>query len=525
MTTALGAAPVPRTLDASVVHRLLSTLDVASPAGQSEIVSPFTGTPMGSLPQASAADVDDAVSALRAGQESWAQLPVAERARVLLRFHDLVLARRDEGLDIVQAEVGKSRRDAAEEMLDLLLVSRHYARDAQRLLRPRRHRGVLPLATGVVELHVPRGVVGVLSPWNYPLALVSGDVLPALVAGNAVLVKPDHRTTLTALWQVGLMHEAGVPRDVVRLVPGDGAVVGPLVVDRVDYVMFTGSTPVGRQVAARCGERLVGCSLELGGKNAMIVRADADVRKAAEIAVRGSFTNAGQLCISMERIYIHDAVYDTFVVALCDRVAALEFATGIGWGGTIGSLISPEQRARVQAHVDDAVAAGARVLAGGRSRPDLGPAFFEPTVLDGVTEEMSLCRNETFGPVVALYRVHSDEEAIRRANDTVYGLNASVVTRDLAAGQAVARRLRAGTVNVNEAYGAAWGSTRAPMGGMGDSGLGRRHGDEGLLKYTEAQTIATQRVLGLGTPPGLSDERWLGMLTMSLAAMKKLGLK
>jgi succinate-semialdehyde dehydrogenase/glutarate-semialdehyde dehydrogenase len=161
--------------------------------------------------------------------------------------------------------------------------------------------------------------------------------------------------------------------------------------------------------------------------------------------------------------------------------------------------------------VDHAVAAGARVLAGGRSRPDLGPAFFEPTVLDGVTEEMSLCRNETFGPVVALYRVHSDEEAIRRANDTVYGLNASVVTRDLAAGQAVARRLRAGTVNVNEAYGAAWGSTRAPMGGMGDSGLGRRHGDEGLLKYTEAQTIATQRVLG--------------MLTMSLAAMKKLGLK
>ena len=268
-------------------------------------------------------------------------LDAAQRSVAILgeSFHDLVLARRDEGLDIVQAEVGKSRRDAAEEMLDLLLVSRHYARDAQRLLRPRRHRGVLPLATGVVELHVPRGVVGVLSPWNYPLALVSGDVLPALVAGNAVLVKPDHRTTLTALWQVGLMHEAGVPRDVVRLVPGDGAVVGPLVVDRVDYVMFTGSTPVGRQVAARCGERLVGCSLELGGKNAMIVRADADVRKAAEIAVRGSFTNAGQLCISMERIYVHDAVYDTFVAALCDRVAALEFATGIGWGGTIGSLV------------------------------------------------------------------------------------------------------------------------------------------------------------------------------------------
>ncbi len=514
-----------RTLDAAVVHRLLSTLEVDSPAAESEIVSPFTGVAMGALPQASAADVDDAVGALRAGQESWADLPVAERARILLRFHDLVLAKRDEGLDIVQAEVGKSRRDAMEEMLDLLLVSRHYARDAERLLRPRRHRGVLPVLTGVVERHVPRGVVGVLSPWNYPLALVSGDTLPALVAGNAVLVKPDHRTTLTALWQIELMHEAGVPRDVVRIVPGDGAVVGPLVVDRVDYVMFTGSTQVGRTVAARCGERLIGCSLELGGKNAMIVRADADVRRAAEIAARGSFTNAGQLCVSMERIYVHDAVYEAFARALVERTRSLSYATGIGWDGRIGCLISADQCGRVRAHVDDAVARGAVVLAGGHARPDLGPSFFEPTVIEGVTEDMALCRGETFGPVVSLYRVHSDEEAIRRANDSEFGLNAAVVTRDRAAGQAVARRLRSGTVNVNEAYGATWGSTRAPMGGMGASGLGRRHGDEGLLKYTQSQTIATQRALGLGTPRGLSDEQWLGALTMSLAVMKRLGLK
>lgn len=520
-----AVADVHGSVDPGVVARLLGTLDVAAPAGESTVVSPFTGVPLATIPQASAADVDDAVAALRAGQEQWAQVPVGERARIVLRLHDALLAGREEGLDVGQAESGKSRRDAMEELVDICLVARHYAREACRLLRPQRHLGLFPLAVGVVEHHVPHGVVGVLSPWNYPFTLVGGDVIPALLAGNTVLLKPDHRTTLTALWLVEQFHRAGVPRDVLRVVPGDGTVVGPMVVDRVDYVMFTGSTRVGREVAARCGERLIGCSLELGGKNAMIVRADADVRRAAEIATRACFTNAGQLCISVERLYVHDAVYDDFRAAFAERTATLTFATGVGWEGTVGSLISPDQLARVRAHVDDAVAAGAVVVAGGRARPDLGPAFFEPTILEGVTERMSLCRNETFGPVVALYRVHSDEEAIRRANDSVFGLSASVVTRDRAAGRAIARRLRAGTVNVNEAYGAAWGSTAAPMGGMGDSGLGRRHGAEGLLKYTEAQTVATQRFLGLGTPPGFTDERWMNTLATGVALLKRMGLK
>jgi succinate-semialdehyde dehydrogenase/glutarate-semialdehyde dehydrogenase len=412
-----------------------------------------------------------------------------------------------------------------EELLDVCLTARHYARDAARLLRPRRHRGVFPLVVGVTQYQQPKGVVGFLAPWNYPLTLAVSDALPALMAGNTALVKPDIQTTLTALWVVDLLVQAGLPRDVIRVVPGDGPVVGPLVIDRVDYVMFTGSTRVGREVASRCGERLIGCSLELGGKNAMIVRADADAERAAEIAARACFSNAGQLCISMERIYVHDSLYDDFARAFAARVDGMTLQAGVGWASDMGSLISEKQLVRVQQHVDDAVTRGARVLAGGKARPDVGPYFFAPTVLDGVTDDMILCDEETFGPVVALYRVHSDEEAIRRANDTAYGLNAAVVTRDRRQGRTIARRLQAGTVNVNEGYGPAWGSTRAPMGGMGASGLGRRHGDEGLLKYTESQTVAVQRMLGFGPHFGWDDERWMTTMASVFAAMKSLGLK
>jgi succinate-semialdehyde dehydrogenase/glutarate-semialdehyde dehydrogenase len=265
--------------------------------------------------------------------------------------------------------------------------------------------------------------------------------------------------------------------------------------------------------------------MELGGKNAMIIRADADPERAAEIAVRACFSNAGQLCISMERIYVNVDVHDAFLAAFVRRTRALRLGTQIGWGSDMGSLISEDQVARARRHVDDAVSRGAKVLAGGHARPDIGPWFFEPTILANVTEGMEVCDEETFGPVVAVHPVHSDDEAVRLANDTEYGLNAAVIGRDRRAAQAVARRLRAGTVNVNEGYAAAWGSIRAPMGGMGQSGLGRRHGDEGLLKYTQAQTVATQRVLGLGAPAGWSDERWASTLLAAVTTMKRIGLK
>ncbi len=510
-------------LDRDLVTRLLSQLDATGE--RFPVIAPFSGMVECELPSSTVDDVDRAVQRLRGGQVAWAALPVRDRARVLLRFHDLVMARRDEGLDIIQAETGKARRDAMEEVLDVCINARHYARDARRLLRPRRHAGALPALVGVTEFRVPKGVVGVLSPWNYPLSLSAGDAIPALMAGNAVLLKPDVQTTLTAAWAMELLIEAGVPRNVITIAPGDGPVVGPMVIDRVDYVMFTGSTRVGREVAARCGERLIGCSLELGGKNAMIVRADADPERAAEIAVRACFSNAGQLCISMERLYVHHAVCDDFTRAFTAAVASMTMASGLGWSGQMGSLTSQRQLDRVLGHVKDAVDRGASVLAGGKLRPDLGPFAMEPTVLEGVTEDMIVCDEETFGPVVALYRVADDEEAVRLANDSPYGLNASVVTRARRAGRPIARRLPAGSVNGNAGFGASWASVRAPMGGMGDSGLGRRHGDEGLLKYTESQTIAEQRMLGLGAPRGWSDERWMGTLAAAIGTMKRLGLK
>jgi succinate-semialdehyde dehydrogenase/glutarate-semialdehyde dehydrogenase len=470
-------------------------------------------------------DVDAAYASARRAQPAWADLSVRERCRIVLRFHDLVLAHRDEALDILQWENGKARRDAVEEVVDVAITARHYARNSAKLLRPRHRRGAVPGAVGVLELRHPKGVVGVIAPWNYPLTLAVSDAIPALIAGNAVVLKPDLQTSLIALWAVDLLRQAGLPRDVMQVVIGDGPDLGPLVIDRSDYVMFTGSTRVGREVAQRCGERLIGCSLELGGKNAMIVRADARVDRAAEIATRACFANSGQLCVSMERAYIQDAVYDEFVAAFVSHTTGLMLKSGIGWGADVGSLISARQRDRVMAYIDDAVARGARVLAGGRPRPDIGPYFVEPTILDRVVPGMALCAEETFGPVVALQRVASDDEAVELANDTAYGLHSVILTRDAAAGRRLAARLRVGTVSINEAHGPAWGSTRAPMGGVGDSGLGRRHGEEGLLKYTESQAIATQRILGFSAPSGVSDERWGGLLTGAIGLMKRLGLK
>lgn len=487
--------------------------------------SPINGAEIGRIPQSDTADVTTAFGLARTAQERWAAVPVSERARILLTFHDLVLSRRDEGLDIVQWETGKARKDALEELLDVCAQARYYARDAVRLLKPRRVRSSFPGAVTVKVHHHPKGVVGIIAPWNYPLTLAVSDAIPALLAGNTVVIKPDTQTTITALWVLHLLHSAGLPRGVLNVVAGEGEVLGPTLVRESDYVMFTGSTRVGRLIAAQCGEQLIGCSLELGGKNAMIVRADVDVERASETALRACFANSGQLCISMERMYVHTDVYDRFMTRFVERVRAMRLQVSVGWGSDMGSLISAEQLATITAHVDDAVSRGATVLAGGRHRPDLGPFAFEPTVLADVRDDMMVCRNETFGPVVSVYRVADDDDAVARANDTDYGLNASVLTGDLKAGAAVARRLMAGTVNVNEGYASAWSATRAPMGGMKDSGLGRRHGDEGLLKYTESQTVAVQRMMGFGAPSGWSDRKWGDSLTLAIKTMKNLGIK
>jgi len=468
---------------------------VAVPAegrDKARVTSPLTGEAVGEVPVGTADDVAAAVAASRAVQAGWAELPARQRAAVLLRYHDLVLDAQDELMDLIQAENGKARVWAFEEIMDQAVTARYYARLAPRALRPHRRLSALPGLVSTREHHIPKGVVGIISPWNYPLVLAVSDALAALVAGNGIVIKPDSQTPFTALRAFELLEQAGLPEGLVQVVTGPGRTVGTAIVESADYMMFTGSTATGRTVARQAGERLIGMSAELGGKNAMVVTDDVDLDRAVEGAVVASFANTGQLCISIERIYVSEPIAERFTEALGARVRELRLGADQAYGPEVGALASQDQLDKVRAHVDDAVAKGARVVAGGTHRPDVGPLFYEPTVLTGVTAEMDLYRDETFGPVVAVYPVASDDEAVAQANDTEYGLNASVYCGDAGRGRAIAGRILAGTVNVNDGYSSAWASLDAPMGGMKASGLGRRHGREGLLKYTESRTVAVR---------------------------------
>lgn len=521
-----GRTPLglPASLTPELRRRLTALVSASGDEAPVTTHAPFGGDPLAELPQSTPDDVAGAAAAAREAQRAWAATSVAERARVFLRLHDLVLDARDELMDLVQAENGKARRDAFLEVADIAVTCRYYARTAPAALGPSRRSGLIPGLTAVRELRHPKGLVAVISPWNYPLSLGAGDTIPALLAGNAVVQKPDTQTALTALRVLELARRAGVPADLWQVVLGHGSAIGPALLDEADYVMFTGSTASGRNIAAEAGRRLVDCSLELGGKNALVVLDDADVDRAVEGAVRACFSSTGQLCISAERMYVAEGIADTFLPRFVEAVQALRIGPGYDFEHQVGSLTNEHQLEVTRRHVDEAVAAGATVLAGGRARPDLGPWFYEPTVLTGVTPGMACYAEETFGPVVSVYRVASEDEAVARANDSRYGLNASVWTRSPRRGWAVASRLRAGTVNVNEAYAAAWGSIDAPMGGMGDSGMGRRHGTQGLLKYTEAQTVARQRLVNLAPPlRELGDDGFAAVMTSALRLLKSIG--
>lgn len=487
-----------------------------------EVEKPFTGEALGRVPRCTGEDVEAAIGRARVAQATWRGTSFTERKRVLLRFHDLVLARQDEILDLIQLESGKARRHAFEEVLDVAIVARYYANTARRHLRSRRRRGALPLLTAAWEHRHPVGVVAIIAPWNYPFTLGVSDATPALAAGNAVVVKPDSQTPFSTLWGAWLLEEAGLPPGLFEVVTGAGSDLGDPLIGGSDHLMFTGSTATGRKVAAQAAQNLIPCSMELGGKNAMIVMDDASLGRAVEGATRALFSNAGQLCISVERLMVHESVADEFTRRLVERTRAMRLDAGLDYRAQMGSLVSGTQLNTVREHVEDATAKGATVLAGGRPRPDIGPYFHEPTLLDGVREGMACFEEETFGPVAAVSTFATEEEAIAGANASDYGLNFSLWTADAARGRRVAAQLEAGTVNVNEGYAAAWGSVDAPMGGMKGSGLGRRHGAHGIQKYTEEQTVAVQRVLPIAPPRHVGQRPWGTAMTASLRLLRRL---
>src|SRR4051812_12092229 len=524
----LRVAPASTATDSPLLPERVAALTRRATAGGASPVetrAPATGARIADLPQSDTRDIDSAFARARAAQREWARRPLRERTAVFGRLHDLVLRRQAEILDILQTETGKARRHAFEEVADVAINCRYYARTAAKTLESKRRAGALPLITTAREVRHPKGVVLVISPWNYPLALSVSDALPALIAGNAVVSRPDNQTALTTLWAHELAEQAGLPEDVWQVVLGRGRSIGGELIARADFVDYTGSTATGRTIAEQAAARFVSCSLELGGKNPMLVLDDADVDRAADGAIRACFSSAGQLCESIERIYVMDAVHDAFVERFLVNVEAMRLGAELTYDSDMGSLTFARQLESIQAHVEDARNKGATVLAGGRPRPDLGPYFYEPTVLTGVTPDMQVHREETFGPVVSIYRVYTEEEALGQANDTAYGLNASIWTKNVRRGQRLAERLRTGSVNINEGYAAAWGSVDAPSGGVGDSGLGRRHGADGIRKYTDVQTIAVQRLVPIAPLVGMSEETWARTLSVALWTMRRLGVK
>ncbi|MFC7236132.1 succinic semialdehyde dehydrogenase [Halosegnis marinus] len=479
------------------------------------VEAPFTGDEFATLPLGDERDVETAFDAAREAQGAWEARDPAERADILLEFHDLLFEESGPLLDLMVEESGKARRHGYEELLDAALCARHYAYRAEGYLADESRKSPMP---GLVDVEVnyrAKGVVGVISPWNYPLTLAVSDAVAALLAGNTVVLKPAEQTTYTALAALRLLREAGLPRDVFHVVPGTGPDVGESLVANSDYLCFTGSGATGSIVAAQAGEHLIDCSLELGGKNPAVVFPDADLDKAVRGLIRGCFTNAGQLCIAVERLYVHEDVRAEFTEKFVAAAERLDARAGDDWGVEMGSLVSADQLEKVSSHVEDARDAGAEVLTGGEALPEVGPYFYAPTVLTDVTGEADLHDQETFGPVVSVYGFEDTDEVVARANDSEYGLNASVWSGDAERGREVARRIDCGTANVNEAYAPAFIAHDAPMGGMGDSGVGRRHGPDGFYRFTEPQTLATQERGEIDAPPGV-PYKWYA------AAMKRL---
>ena len=453
--------------------------------------SPATLEPVGEFEARTASDVHEALEIARKAQRDWAALPIAERGRYLQRAVRALLARQDEFVAVIRRETGKPEAEAlAVEVLAACDALSFYAKRAKRILADR----TVPLhLLKTKKLRIsyrPLGVVGIITPWNFPFLLALNPTAQALMAGNAVLLKPSEATPFSGQIVEEIFRAAGLPQGVFQCLLGDGETGRALVDAGCDKISFTGSVATGRKVAEACGRQLIPCTLELGGKDPMLVCADADLERAAAGAVYGAFSNAGQVCVSTERVYVADSVADEFVRKVVAKTA--ELRQGAEGEADVGPMIWPAQLDTVERHVSEAVAKGARVLAGGRRNPDSNGLFFEPTVLVDVDHDMAIMREETFGPVLPIMRVRDEEEGLRLANDTRYGLNANVWTRDKRRGVELAKQIQAGSAVVNDCM-LTYGIAESPFGGRKDSGIGQVNGEIGLRSYCYAQSIAVDR--------------------------------
>jgi acyl-CoA reductase-like NAD-dependent aldehyde dehydrogenase len=480
-----------------------------------EVENPATGEVIATVDVVEPDAIAELVLRARRAQPGWEALGFEGRAQILDRCRKWIVDNSDRVVETIVSETGKAWEDAQIAELGYAAGAfGFWAKNAERFLAEERVRTGSPFVKGrkLVVRYVPVGVVGVIGPWNYPLTNSFGDCIPALAAGNAVILKPSEVTPLTSLLMGEMLRECGLPEGVYQVAPGFGETAAALI-DEVDFVMFTGSTATGRKVMERAARTLTPLALELGGNDPMIVCADADLERAANAAVHYSMQNAGQTCVATERAYVEEPVYDEFVSLVTRKVAELRQGAPHGPGSVdLGAMIHPPQSDVVDAHVKDAVDKGARVVVGGH-RSDANGHYYEPTVLVDVDHTMDCMRDETFGPTLPIMRVADADEAVRLANDTSYGLQASVWTKDAAKGERLARRIEAGAVTVNDAQ-INYVALELPMGGWKSSGLGTRHGADGIRKYTKRQTLVVTR---------FAPKKDLHMLPYSAGRTKLLG--